>query len=74
MTKRNVRSRFMRFAAAVAVGGSVFQLSGCDPSVRAALLTGLHTTSTSLANTLLSAFFLSLEDDAAGSTSGLTTT
>jgi len=57
----------------IAVGGSAFALSGCDPAVRTQLLTGLQTTSTSLSSALISAFFLSLEDDATGGT-GLTTT
>jgi len=56
----------------LAVGGSAFQLSGCDPAVRSTLLDGLLTTSTSLSTALISAFFLSLEDDPADG--GLTTT
>jgi len=56
------------------VGGSAFQLSGCDPSVRGVLLDGLATTSTSLSAALISAFFLSLQDDSTGSGSGLSTT
>ncbi len=58
---------------AVAVGGSAFQLGGCDPNVRAVLLDGLQQTSVGLSTALLSAFFLSLEDGDAAS-SGLTTT
>jgi len=58
--------------AVAAVGGSAFQLSGCDPAVRGTILTGLETTTASLANTLISAFFISLEDDSSGG--GLTTT
>jgi hypothetical protein len=54
------------------LGGSMFQLSGCDPNVRDALLAGLEGTTTSLTNTLISAFFISLEDDADGGS--LTTT
>jgi hypothetical protein len=57
----------------LAVGGSAFQLSGCDPAVRSTLLDGLMTTTNSLSTALISAFFLSLEDDDAGS-SDLTTT
>lgn len=72
MCKRNIRSRFLRLAAIVAVGGSAFQLSGCDPAVRGTILTGLEATTASLANTLISAFFISLEDDSGGG--GLTTT
>lgn len=72
MCKRNNSSRFLRLAAVVAVGGSAFQLSGCDPAVRGTILTGLEATTASLANTLISAFFISLEDDSGGG--GLTTT
>jgi hypothetical protein len=57
----------------LAVGGSAFQLSGCDPEVRSTLLEGLQTTTTSLSTALISAFFLSLEDDDAGG-ADLTTT
>ena len=72
MAKQNVRSRFVRLMMAAAVGGSAFQLSGCDPVVRETLLLGLETTTTSLTNTLISAFFISLDDDDSGD--GLTTT
>lgn len=73
MARNSLRQRIVRFMTAVAVGGSAFQLSGCDPNVRSTLLTGLETTSQSLGSALISAFFLTLEDDDAGST-GLTTT
>jgi hypothetical protein len=78
MTNKHFRGRggrFVRWAMTVAVGGSAFQLSGCDPAVRETLLGGLETTTTSLTGALISAFFLSLGDeDATGSGSGLTTT
>lgn len=57
----------------LAVGGSAFQLSGCDPAVRSTLLEGLQTTTNSLSTALISAFFLSLEDSSTSS-GGLTTT
>ena len=72
MSKRKLRSRMMRFVTAAALGGSAFQLSGCDPVVRDTLLLGLETTTQSLSATLISAFFISLEDDDASG--GLTTT
>ncbi len=72
MTKRSFRARFMRAAMALVVGGSAFQLSGCDPAVRDTLLIGLETTTQSLSGALISAFFLSLQDDSSGSS--LTTT
>ncbi len=73
MTIRRLRKRFLRTVTTIAVGGSAFQLSGCDPEVRATLLDGLQTTTTGLSAALISAYFLSLEDDG-GSGSGLTTT
>jgi hypothetical protein len=74
MARKSVRARLARFAALAAVGGSAFQLSGCDPAVRDALLTGLEQTTTSLSNALISAYFLSLEDDEASASDSLTTT
>ena len=74
MTKRNLRGRFVRLATAVAVGGSAFQLSGCDPAVRGQLLTGMETTTQSLSTALISAFFLTLEDEPGTDTTGMTTT
>ena len=62
----------MRTITTVLVGGSVFQLSGCDPTVRATLLDGLETTTSSLSSALISAFFLSLQDDSGNGS--LTTT
>lgn len=73
MTKNNRGKRFIRLAMAVAVGGSAFQLSGCDPAVRSTILTGLEATTSSLTSTLISAFFLSLQDDSTAGT-GFTTT
>ena len=74
MTCKSIRQRMIRFTCALAIGGTAFQLSGCDPNVRSTLLTGLETTTQSLTGVLISAFFQTLiDDDAAGST-GLTTT
>ena len=70
MRKRNVRTKMVRALMAIAVGGSAFQLSGCDPAVRSTLLSGLEVTTTSLTNALISAFFIGLNDD---SGTGLTT-
>ena len=72
MMKRSRRQRFMRFVTALAVGGSAFQLSGCDPDVRSTLLTGLETTSQSLSTALITAFFQTLDDSDSGGS--LTTT
>lgn len=68
MTKRSFQQRFLRMAVTLAIGGSAFQLSGCDPAVRATLLTGLEGTTQGLSTALISAFFLSLQDgDGTGS-------
>ncbi len=72
MTKRSLRQRLVRAAMALAIGGSAFQLSGCDPAVRDTLLTGLEGTTQSLSSALISAFFLSLEDNDDGSNGGMT--
>lgn len=69
MVKRGFNGRLLRWAAAIALGGSVFQLGSCDPLVRATMLTGLETTTASLANTVIQAFFVSLADDTTGTTS-----
>ena len=72
MTKRPFCQRLMRAAITLAIGGSALQLSGCDPTVRDTLLTGLESSTQSLSAALISAFFESLGDgESAG---GLTTT
>ena len=65
MQKRNLRKRLTRLFVAAAVGGSAFQISGCDPAVRQTVLTGLEATTQSLTATLISAFFLTLDDESA---------
>lgn len=44
------------------VGGTVFQLGGCDPTVREALLTGLQTSLIGLLTAMINAFFLMLRN------------
>ena len=44
-----------------------FNLSGCDPEVRNAVLTGIQTSLSGLLTSVINAFFMSLQD--AGSTS-----
>ena len=73
MGRRTLRTRALRFVSVVAIGGSAFQLSGCDPNVRSVLLGGLATTTNSLADALIAAFFASIDDSGSGSSS-LTTT
>ena len=72
MKRQSIRSRLVRTAMAISIGGSVFAFSGCDPAVRTTLLTGLETTTQTLSQALISAFFLTLQNDDDGS--GLTTT
>ena len=45
-------------------GGTLFQvsLSGCDPTVKDTLLTGIQTSITGLFSAVTSAFFLSLQE------------
>lgn len=81
MNKRTVWKRVLRATTILALGGSAFQLSGCDPQVRSTVLSGLQSTTTGLMTTLVTAFFLSLADDnsntsGSGGTTGdgLTTT
>ncbi len=72
MANRGFRHRALRVMAAFAMGGSVFQLGSCDPAVRDTVLSGLQVTTESLTDTLIAAFFTSLQDED-GSGSGLTT-
>lgn len=63
MAARDIKRRLVKLALCLAVGGSMFQLGGCDPTVRATLLAGLEQTTGTLLNTVNSAFFISLQDD-----------
>ncbi len=63
MKKRGFRGRMVRAATAALIGGSLLQLGSCDPTVRATLLTGLESTSSTLVQTFVTAFFTSLQDD-----------
>ncbi|MCP4590595.1 MAG: hypothetical protein GY842_07620 [bacterium] len=72
MAKQGLKRRLLGLVTAAAMGGTVFQLGSCDPTVRTTLLTGLEQTTASLANTVITAFFVSLDDDTTDST-GLTT-
>jgi hypothetical protein len=72
MRTQGFNGRLLKSILAVALGGSVFQMGSCDPTVRTTLLTGLETTTTSLANTIIQAYFVSLQEDTT-TTSNLTT-
>ena len=72
MKRNSLWMRVVRATMAIAVGGSAMQLSGCDANVRNTLLDGLEATTTGLSASLISAFFLSIANDAAES-DGFTT-
>ena len=75
MGGRRANRRLVKMAVSLLVGGSLFQLGSCDPTVRATLLSGLEQTTGTLLNTVNSAFFISLQDDDEQSdNSALTTT
>lgn len=63
MPRRSLTRRMMRAAAAMLVGGAAFQLGGCDPVVRDTILTGLETSTSTLTQTFVTAFFASLAND-----------
>ena len=63
MVRRDKRRRFSRALAALLMGGSLLQLSSCDPTVRSTLLTGLEATSSTLVQTFVTAFFTGLQND-----------
>jgi len=71
MKSGNLTKRLVRTVMAIAIGGSVFQTGGCDPAVRQVLLDGLSETTQGLSTALITAFFLTLEDD--NTTAGSTT-
>ena len=63
MAKRSLRQRMQRATIAVLMGGSTLVLGDCDPAVRQTLLTGLEATTSTLSQTFITAFFLSLQED-----------
>lgn len=71
MARRSRRRRVTRAMMALLMGGSLLQLGSCDPVVRDTLLTGLEATTSTLAQTFVTAFFASLDDS---SDTSLTTT
>lgn len=73
MTKRGKRNGAGKLIPLI-FGASLLQFSGCDPNVRSTLLTGLEATTGSLVDTLITAFFITLDDDEAGTDGGITTT
>lgn len=72
MNKRSLWMRLVRATTILAMGGSAFQLSGCDPEVRATVLSGLQSTTTSLSATLITAFFQTLAEEDSDGTGGTT--
>lgn len=74
MAGPELKRRLVRLVMGLVVGGSMFQLGSCDPTVRATLLTGLEQTTATLLNTANSAFFISLQDDDEEADSGTLST
>ena len=57
MNKQSLWMRTVRATTILAIGGSAFQLSGCDPEIRDTLLSGLEATTTEVTATLIAGFF-----------------
>ena len=72
MNKRSVWKRVIRATTILAMGGTAFAVSGCDPQVRSTLLSGLQSTTTGLTTALISAYFLSLANNDSTGTGGTT--
>jgi len=66
-------TRFGWKLALVLGSGTVFALDGCDPTVKSTVLGGLQDASTTLADTLIQAFFTKLQTDGQTTTTGTTT-
>ncbi len=54
--------------------GSVFALDGCDPTIKATVLSGVEDAATGLATTFIQAFFQKLAEDDTGTATVTTTT
>ena len=67
-------TRFGWKLALVLGGGAVFALDGCDPTVKDTVLGGLQDASTTLADTLIQAFFTKLQTDGQTTSTSTTTT
>jgi hypothetical protein len=61
--KLPTKKRFVQRIAAWAMCGMLFQISSCNPNVRDAVISGLETTSLSLANIVITTLFQGLGDD-----------
>ncbi len=72
-TASTLKRRFVRLALGCMVGGTMFQLGSCDPTVRATLLAGLEQTTATLLNTANAAFYISLQDEEESDTTTLST-
>lgn len=55
-----IKRRLARIILPLAMCGSLFQISSCNPNVRDAVLSGLETTSLSLANIVITTLFQGL--------------
>lgn len=74
MIRRNWIKKLTALMLFVGMGGSTFQLSGCDQDIRSGIISGLNAATDSIVLALTQALFTSLdrqgEDD--GLTGGLT--
>ncbi|MCG3137234.1 MAG: hypothetical protein HJJLKODD_01077 [Phycisphaerae bacterium] len=79
MYKHNWLRKVMVVLMLVGMGGTTFQLSGCDQAIRSTVLTGLNGATDTLLLSLTSALFQSLDqtgqdDELTGDLTGGTTT
>lgn len=71
MKSGRLSQRIVRTLVAIAIGGSAFQVGGCDPAVRQVLLDGLSSTAQGLSSALITAYFLTLQGDDGTNVNGI---
>lgn len=59
---RSLKHRVRILLMTTAIGGSLFVLRGCDPSVRDAVLSGVGSAATGLSAAFIEAFITSLQN------------
>ena len=67
MKNGSFRRKCMVWLAAAGMGGTCFQLSSCDDTVRGQILGGLNSATDVLLTSLTGALFMSLENSGSGS-------
>ena len=63
MTRPKMFNNATRRLLALAAGGMLPVLSGCDPTIRETLLTGIESATLSLVNAIVAAFFSGLLEE-----------